>query len=309
MSFAIIPGERNLPKEITLPGNVSVEQILLLAAGILIGIAVLIVVVGVLLLRRAPRQPFFLIRQQTAATGWRLLIVALGVFLLAGTVRLFGAPIIFQVITPTPSTTLTPSITLTPTITFTPSRTLPPTITLTASKTFTPTSSPTPFVPFTIQQAFTSNVPPNPDLRIGTLTFARSITPDRQPVSPGTSFQNPVQKIYVLYPFKNVNDGVEWTVIWYMDGTLFAWESYPWYGGPEGIGVSFWSMAPDYFPHAAYEVQIFAGGQWKQSGLFWITGNPPAPSSTLTPSITRQPSPTETPSRTATGTPTVTPSH
>ncbi|MBN2085062.1 MAG: hypothetical protein JW748_07530 [Anaerolineales bacterium] len=278
-----------------MPGNLSVEQLLLLVAGILVGIAVLAVLAGALLLRRAPRQPFFLIRQQTAATGWRLLAAAFGILLLAGTVRLFGAPVIFQVVTPTPSITFTPSTTLTPTITFTPSRTLRPTITLTASKTFTPTSSPTPFVPFNIQQSFTSNVPPNPNLLVGALIFAKSITPDLQPVTPGTSFQNPIQKIYVVYPYKNVNDGVEWTIIWYKNGELFGWNSKPWYGGPEGIGVSSWSMAPEYFPHAAYEVQIFVGGEWKQSGLFWITGDPPVPTSTLTPSITRQPSQTETP--------------
>jgi hypothetical protein len=280
-----------------LPGNLSVEQLLLLVAGILAGIAALAVLAGILLLRRAPRQPFFLIRQQTAATGWRLLAAAFGILLLAGTVRLFGGPIVFQVITPTPSVTLTPSITLTPTITFTPSRTLPPTLTLTASKTFTPTPSPTPFVPNNIEQSFKSNVPPNPDLRIGPLTFAKSITQNLQPVSSGISFRNPINRIYVLFPYENVNDGVELTVIVYMDGALFAWVSNPWYPGPEGIGVFTWSTAPDYFPHAAYEVQIFVGGQWKQTGYFWITDDPPEPTATSTPSVTRQPSPIETPTK------------
>jgi hypothetical protein len=289
-----------------LPGNLTVEQDLLILAGALVAVALLVVAAGVLLLRRAPRQSFFLIRQQTAAAGWRLLVVAFAILALAGTVRLFGAPVVFQLITPTPSLTLTPSITLTPTITFTPSRTPLPTITLTASKTFTPTPSPTPFVPFNIQQQFTSNVPPNPNLRIGPLTFAQAITQDLQPVSPKTSFQNPIQRIYILYPYENVNDGVEWTVIWYMDGALFAWESKPWYGGPEGIGVSSWSMAPNYFPHAAFEVQIFVGGQWQQSGYFWITGDPPVLTSAFTPTITRMPSPTETPSVPRTPTLTIT---
>jgi hypothetical protein len=137
-------------------------------------------------------------------------------------------------------------------------------------------------------------------LRIGPLTFAKSVTPDLQIVSPGISFQNPIQRVYVVYPYENVNDGVEWTIIWYKDGELFDWVSNPWYGGPEGIGVSSKSMAPNFFPHAAYEVQIFVGGQWKQSGYFWITGDPPVPTDTPTPSITRQPSPTVTPTPTKT---------
>jgi hypothetical protein len=278
-----------------LPGNLSVEQFLLLVAGILIGIAVLIVLGGVLLLRRAPRQPFFLLRQQTAATGWRLLIVALGMLLLAGTVRLFGAPILFQVVTPTPSVTLTPSTTLTPTITFTPSRTLRPSVTNTPSLTFTPTPSPTPFIPFNIEQQFTSNVAPDARLRVGPLTFAKGLDAANQPIAPGIVFFNPVQKIVVLYNYEFVNLGVEWTVIWYRNGELFSWESFPWGGPLDGLDIRTKKTMPDYFLPGTYEVQIFAGKEWKQSGIFNIVGAPPEATPTVSPSITRQPSQTFTP--------------
>jgi hypothetical protein len=290
-----------------LPGNLSVEQLLLLVAGILVGVAALAVLAGVLLLRRAPRQPFFLIRQQTAATGWRLLAAAFGILLLAGTVRLFGKPIVFQVITPTPSTTLTPSITLTPTITFTPSRTPPPTITLTATKTYSPTPSPTPFVPFNIEQFFSSNVIPDPKLRVGPLTFAKSVDANNQPVVPGMVFFNPVQKIVVLYSYEFVNLGVQWTVIWYRDGELFSWDSKPWGGPMAGGDVITKKTAPDFFLPGTYVVQIFAGREWKQSGVFDIVGAPPEPTATVSPSITRLPSQTDTPTRTAAKPPDVTP--
>jgi hypothetical protein len=283
-----------------LPGNLSVEQFLLLIAGILVGISVLTVLVGVLLLRRAPRQPFFLLRQQTAATGWRLLIVAVGLFLLAGTVRLFGAPVVFQMVTPTPSITLTPSITRTPTITFTPSRTRPPTITLTPSETFTPTPSPTPFIPFNIEQQFTSNVVPDARLRVGPLTFARSLDAANQPLGAGTVFFNPVQKIVVLYNYEFVNLGVQWTVIWYRNGELFSWESFPWGGPLDGLDVRTKRTAPDFFLPGTYEVQIFAGKEWKQSGIFDVVGAPPEATATVSPSITRLPSQTFTPTPVAT---------
>jgi hypothetical protein len=278
-----------------LPGNLSVEQFLLLIAGILVGIALLAVLAGVVFLRRAPRQPFFLIRQQTAATGWRLLLVALGIILLAGSVRLFGAPIVFRVVTPTPSITLTPSVTLTPTVTFTPSRTLPPTITQTASKTLTPTSSPTPFIPFNIEQQFTSNVVPDPRLRVGPLTFAKSVDANNQPVAPNTVFFNPLQKIVILYSYEFVNLGVQWTVIWYRNGELFSWDSKPWGGPVGGTDVITKKTSPDYYLPGTYVVEIFAGREWKQSGLFDVVGPPPAPTATVSPSITRLPSQTETP--------------
>jgi hypothetical protein len=306
-AFAII-----LP-ETTLPGNLSVEQILLIFAGILAGIAVLTVVAGVLLLRRAPRQAFFLLRQQTAATGWRVLIVALALFLLAGSVRLFGGNVVFQVISPTPSITLTPSVTFTPSITFTPSRTLPPTITQTASKTFTPTPSPTPFVPFNIEQQFTSNVTPDPLLRVGPLTFARALDPNQQPVLPATVFFNPIQKIVFVHSYENVNLGVQWTMIWYRNGELFFWDSEPWGGPAAGFRAVTKSIYPDFFLPGTYVVEIFAGREWKQSGAFDVVGAPPNPTFTVSPSITRLPSQTSTPTRvkpvppTSTATPSRTP--
>ncbi len=292
--------------EITLPGHLSVEQDLLIFAGVLVAIALLVVAAGVLLLRRAPRQPFFLIRQQTAAAGWRLLIVAVAILALASTVRLFGAHVVFQVITPTPSITLTPSVTLTPTITFTPSQTPPPTITLTATQTFTPTSSPTPLVPFNIQQQFTSNVTPDPKLAIHPLTFAEALTKDYEPVLPGEVFFNPIQKIVGLFNYENVNFGVQWTVIWLRDGSLAYWESYPWSGAPSGKGAVTWNTSPNFFFPGTYEVQIFAGGVWQQTGQFNIVGPAPLPTDTVSPTITRLPPPSATPSVANTPTLTIT---
>jgi hypothetical protein len=290
-----------------LPGNLTVEQDLLVLAGALVAIALLVVAAGLLLLRRAPRQPFFLIRQQTAAAGWRLMVVAVAILALAGAVRLFGAPVVFQLITPTPSTTPTPSITLTPTITFTPSRTLPPTITLTATRTFTPTPSPTPFVPFTIQQQFTSNVPPDPKLTIHPLTFARSFINNLELVDPDVVFHTPVQKIVGVFDYEYVNKGVEWTVVWYRDGALAYWESNPWTGPVTGKGIVTWNTWPAYFINGTYEVRIFAGGQWMQSGIFYVVGSAQQPTNAISPTITAIPS--QTPTRTALKppTPTLTP--
>jgi hypothetical protein len=290
-----------------LPGHLSVEQDLFILAGILVAIALLIVAAGVLMLRRAPRQPFFLIRQQTAAAGWRLLIVAAAILALAGVVRLFGAPIVFRVITPTPSITSTPSITLTPTITFTPSRTLPPTITFTATKTFTATPSPTPFVPFNIQQQFTSNVPANPKLVVHPLSFALSVTKDLEPVLPTDVFFNPVQKIMAVYTYENVNVGVEWTVVVLLDGVLWKWDSFPWADPVAGKGVISWNTSPNFFPNGTYEVQIFAGGEWKQTGIFYVVRAAPGATDTVSPTITRLPSQTSTSPVANSPTPSVTP--
>jgi hypothetical protein len=282
-----------------LPGNMSVEQYLLLAAVLIAAAAVLATLAGVFLLRRAPRQPFFLVRQQTAAAGWRLLAAAAGLLILAGAVRAFGAPVVFRIVSPTPSLTYTPSITLTPTITFTPSHTLTPTITLTPSKTLTFTPSPTPFLPEEIERQFTSTVPPDPGLRVTRLAFAESYTPDRLPIDPQTSFANPIQKIYALYSYEHVNKGVQWTTVWYRDGTIIDYQSAPWNEDSQsGNGVAALSVYPGFLPFGTYDLEIFAGTEWKASGRFYITGAPPQATDTFTPSPTRWPTETVTPTKT-----------
>jgi hypothetical protein len=290
---------RAVERRILLFGNYSVEQYLLLASILVIVAAAGAALAGVFLLRRAPRQPFFLVRQQTAANGWRLLVIAVGLLVLAGAVRAFGAPVVFRIISPTPSLTFTPSITLTPTITYTPSRTRPPTITLTPSKTWTFTASPTPYLPDFIQQQFTSTVPPDPTLRVTRLAFARSYTPDRLPVNPDTSFANPIQKIYALYSYEHVNKGVQWTTVWYRDGTIVDFQTDPWIEDSEaGNGVAALTVYPEFLPYGTYDLEIFAGTEWKAGSRFYITGSPPEATDTLTPSATHWPSETVVPTRT-----------
>jgi type VI secretion system secreted protein VgrG len=280
-------------------GNLSVEQYLLLASVLIILASVLATLAGIFLLRRAPRQPFFLVRQQTAAAGWRLLVAALGLLILSGAVRAFGAPVVFRVISPTPSLTFTPSITLTPTITFTPSLTRPPTITLTPSKTWTFSPSPTPFLPDYIQQQFTSTVPPDSNLRVMRLTFARSYTSDRLPINPDTRFANPIQRIYALYSYEHVNRGVQWTTVWYRDGTIIDFQSNPWNDDSEaGNAVATLSVYPGFLDYGTYDLEIFAGTEWKAGGRFYITGASPQATSTVTPSVTHWPSETAIPIKT-----------
>jgi hypothetical protein len=278
-----------------LSANLSVEQSVLLAAGILAAIAVLAVAAGILLIRRAPSQPFFLVRQQTAAAGWRMILVAIGILALAAMVYAFGPTAILQVVSPTPTTTLTPTITYTPSITFTPSRTLSPTRTATGTLTFTASPSPTPFVPNNIRQIFTSNITPDPKVHIGEISFGKAPPPDFHRLVPAVFTSQETRKVVATFTYENMNYGVQFTAIWIRDGIPVYWnDSYPWSGPATGTAVIEWDMVPDYFLHGSYEVQIFIGDEWKTTGRFEVVGPLPTATNTLSPTVTRMPFPTTT---------------
>jgi hypothetical protein len=286
--------------------NLSVEQSTLLAAGILVGVALLTVLGGTLLLRRAPKMPFFLVRQQTAATGWRLILVAVGIIVLAAIVYAVGPAAVFQVISPTPSVTPTPTITLTPTITNTPSRTLPPTKTSTATPTFTPSPSPTPYVPESVSDQFTSNITPDPKLRILPLAFGFLPPPNFIPINPPVfnNLINPVRKIVAVFNYENMTLGVQFSAIWYRNGEIVYLDTHPWSGPATGTAVIQYDAYPTFYYYGSYEVRIFTGMTWEQTGTFEVVGPVPTPTNTPIPSITRMPfpTPTRTPTRITTST-------
>jgi hypothetical protein len=263
------------------PVPFSVEQTAVWVAVILLGGAILLVLAGILFLRRAPRQPFFLARQQTAAAGWRLFLIALGILLLAGLVRLFGAPVALQVITPTPSMTYTPSMTFTPSLTQLPTETLPPTITLTATRTLVPSSTGIPALPPSVLHDFTSNVVPAANILLGPIVFTTAYSTNLEALNTGDVFFNPQQRIAGIFSYMGINLGVQFTAVWLRNGELVYWDPYPWNKSANGTGLVEWNLAPGFFVPGAYEVQIFIGTQWYRSGRFNIVG--PAPTATRTP--------------------------
>ena len=102
-----------------------------------------------------------------------------------------------------------------------------------------------------------------------------------------------------------MQDGVQWTAIWYRDGKLVNFETKPWDGGTGGIGYSDWNPEPEEWLPGTYTVVLFVGLDRQTSGQFIVNGDPPTPLPTLSPTITptidstptigETPSPTNTP--------------
>jgi len=279
-------------------------------AGVIASV-ILAILIGVLSMRSGIRSiqsarklTFYRLRRQRNRTGWRLLI--LGVFTLAFSIWLgrFGEPIAYQYFPPSPTISLTPSITPIPSITPTPTITLSPTITNTPSVTDTPTPTSTPFVPPAVEALFSGVVTPNPDAVFSPLQFS-TVYENYECVVPATLFINPVRSMTACFSYNNMQDGVQWTAIWYQNGILVHFETLPWDGGTGGIGFSEWAPAPEEWLPGTYTVVLFVGLERQTSGQFIVNGDPPTPVPTLSPTIT--PTPENTPTSTGMPYPTVTP--
>ena len=271
----------------------------ILTAVLLLSLLVIIFIwSGIRSISSGRRLPFFRMRRQRILRGWRLFFLAIVFIILALLLQTQAEPLIYSYFPPTVTVTLTPTITITPTISLTPTITLSPTITPTPSVSDTPTITPTPYMPLAVEARFSSTITPNPDAVFSTISFTDGLDDEFRPLRPGETFENPIGHMYALFSYDGMVTGSQWTALWYRNGELVHYETLPWDGQTGGFGYTDWNPDPSEWLPGEYEVQIFIGLLWKQSGLFTVTGEPPtpAPTNTLTPSPT--PTPTITPTRT-----------
>lgn len=263
---------------------------------------------GIRNIQKARELPFFRMRRETSLRGWRLLGWAIFLPLVAFLLNNQLENAIYRFYPPTATVTITPTITLTPTISLTPTITLSPTITLTPSVSDTPTITPTPFIPLAIQAQFESTVTPNPQAIFSELQFTDGLDSLYRPINPGTEFQNPIDHMYAVFSYDGMIANSQWSALWIRNGELVHYETKPWDGGTGGLGYTDWQPDPSEWHAGIYEVQIFAGLEFKRSGFFSVIGEPPTPqptqTSTPTPTATRTPTPTRTLRPTFTLTPT-----
>jgi type VI secretion system secreted protein VgrG len=281
---------------------------ILALAGVVISL-----LIGVRNIRAGQRLLFFRKRRDLMVRGWRFIGFASVLGLTALLVNRFAEPTVYRFFPPSPTVTLTPTITVTPTITLTPTVSLTPTIT------DTPSITPTPQVPQAIQQLFEPTVVVNPNALFSPLLFSRAIneegTESGIAVNPLTEFVNPVGTVYATFSFDQMSTGTQWTALWYRvsDQFMLCFETEGWTGSTGGYGFSECSPASaEMWQPGEYEVQLFVGYTWVQSGRFTVSGEPPTstptpkPSATASPTRTKVPTSTITPTRTITLTPTQT---
>jgi hypothetical protein len=288
---------------------VDIHSGIIATAILMILFAILGVRNGVRGLQAARKMTFYRLRRQREAGSWRLVGVAILLFLVGVWLPFYGEPIAYQYFPPSPTPQPTPTITIVPTITVSPTITLSPTITDTPLVTDTPTITPTPYLPQAILVLFQSAVTPNPATVFSPLLFTTA-SGNYPAVNPATVFRNPVGHMYGVFSYDKMSIGAQWTALWYQGGQLVHFETKAWNcvgcstGGP---GFTDWNPPADQWKAGGYSVQIFVGEEWKVIGQFLVQGNPPTPIPSLTSTSTQTVTPIPTPSRTATPSNTPTP--
>jgi hypothetical protein len=156
--------------------------------------------------------------------------------------------------TPVPTSTATPVPTDTPTNTpepptdtpIPPSATpVPATDTAEAESTpveaeSTGTVSATPVNTDAVVAASDSSRTPAPDnVRVGPIEFSLEITDDLQAITPDDTFQEDAEKIFAVFPFSGMEQGLNFTVLWYKDGAEFAREDGLWTWGRNARSFTF----------------------------------------------------------------------
>ncbi len=95
-----------------------------------------------------------------------------------------------------------------------------------------------------------------------------------------------------------MNDGIDWTALWYRNGELLKFETSPWEGGTGGLGQYTLELPENEWLAGTYQLIFFVGSEWKVLGEFLVKGDPPTPTFTPTVSLTPTASMTLTPTRT-----------
>jgi hypothetical protein len=261
---------------------------------VLAGLAVVLSLwLGWRAIRKGQKLPFFRKRREQIARGWRLIFLAFVWAGVAFAVNRFAEPVAYTIFPPSPTITNTGTTTLTPTISLTPTITDTPTITNTPSVTDTPS------MPQSVATLFQSTITPNPESVISAPVFARALE-DGLPVNPSTEFENPIETLYGSFSYDKMLAGSQWTALWYRGDDLLCVETLPWDGGTGGYAFSECTLPPDQWLAGEYELRLFVGLEWINSGQFVVIGDPPTPRPTLSPTSTITPSPTLGPSPTFT---------
>jgi len=233
-------------------------------------------------IRTASRLPYFTLRRQRLAGGWRLVMLGAILGIAALITQFFGRQAAYAIVPPTPSAT--PTSTITPTASITPVPSITPTSSITPepSITATPTVTGTPVLPERITVLFRETVTPQPDAVLSTLQVASRLDNFNRAVEPQEQFVVPEGRLYAAFTYDFLQDGVRWSAIWYRGEEIICLETQPWDGGSGGYGFTECEPELDWEP-GQYEIQIFLGETWKVSGRFEVLGGTETPVPSLTP--------------------------
>jgi hypothetical protein len=216
-------------------------------------------------LRSARLLPFYQVRRNRIARGWRFIIIGAVVALVAIVIQVVGLGALERwapgtAVAPGEQTDLEATTHVTSTVTRTPEDTATPSITP------SPTERGTPTLPDGLAESFNESVTPDTRAVFGPIDVATEII---YPARPGEEeFESVEGPLYGLFSYDFLEEGVRWTAVWIWENEVICVESKPWDGGRGGWGYT--ECEPDRWPPGEYFIHMFLGQEWWISVEFTV---------------------------------------
>lgn len=249
----------------------TIDQIVYLVASLLLAGMAVFILLGQRTLREARKLPYFMLRRERVVRGWRVVLLGLLIGLASLLTFVLGRRAAYVIYRPTPSQTSTSTRTPTSTISPVPSITPTSSITPIPSATATATITPTPQLPGEIRILIRETVTPNPEALFSPILVAERLDGFNQAINPQEGFTSPQGRLFGAFNYDNLQDGVRWTAIWYLDAEVICLETQPWDGGTGGYGYT--ECEPEIWMPGRYEIQLFFADEWKGSASFEVLGS------------------------------------
>ncbi|MFN8456937.1 MAG: hypothetical protein U0401_20110 [Anaerolineae bacterium] len=135
-----------------------------------------------------------------------------------------------------------------------------------------PTATPTPIPPTptpTAIVAFPTSAPRTPapsGVKMGPIQFASKITPDIEAIDSKNLFPEGIRAVYAVYPYSGMVNGVDFSAVWYQNGTELWRDEQVWRWGSTANFYSFLNPPGN----GLYKLDLYVNDTIVASGLFEI---------------------------------------
>jgi hypothetical protein len=143
---------------------------------------------------------------------------------------------------------------------------LPPTATNTPAPTATYTPTPTPLSAAFAVPTTGPRTPAPSGARMGPIQFATQITENVEPINPGDLFDEGADRIYAVFPYRGMVDGVAFKAVWYQNGTELWREESRWEWGSDARFFSFFQDPTE----GLYKLELQVNDSVLATGLFEV---------------------------------------
>jgi hypothetical protein len=110
--------------------------------------------------------------------------------------------------------------------------------------------------------------PVPPGTQIGPIAFSAQVTSRRQPISPTTVFSDTVSRVYAVFPYRGMRDGMTWSQVWYFNGVEFNRGQDTWSWGATDLSYVFTKVVGV----GTYRLELYVNNTLLSSGEFAVQG-------------------------------------